>query len=309
MPSDANGVYSLPDGYLAETGELVLASQHNLPLEDLAEAMSGRLPTSGAAAMKGPLKAAVGAADKPSLTFSSDTTSGLFKTATGVGVSIGGTIVAEFTSAGLSKGARYLGELIPYTGSTVQQRTVFPYGQTLSRTTYPDLWAFAQIEIAAGNVFYNNGNGLDTFGIGDCRGRSLAGKDDMGGVAASRLTATYFGASGSIIGSVGGGESSQMQPTNLPFTAYNLNGAATTINVTSTRSDIALLPGGWVANSNYSQGPFSFAYATPGGAFTGAVNSSGGYTPQGSIGPLGNSTPLRTVGPRIICNFLLYAGA
>lgn len=307
MPSDASGVYSLPDGYLAETGELVLASQHNLPLEDLAEAMSGRLPTSGAAAMKGPLKAAVGAADKPSLTFSSDTTAGLFKTANGVGVSIGGTIVAEFTSAGLSKGARYLGELIPYTGSTVQQRTVFPYGQTLSRTTYPDLWAFAQIEIAAGNVFYNNGNGLDTFGIGDCRGRSLAGKDDMGGVAASRLTATYFGASGSIIGSVGGGESLAMQQSNLPFTAYNLNGAPATISVSSTTNSVFLANSG-LQSVNVATGSFPFYLANP-PAFTGPIVSLGSFTPQGSIGPLGSSTPLRTVGPRIICNFLLYAGA
>src|SRR6185437_52892 len=110
---------------------------------------------------------------------------GFFKTANGIGVSVGGTKVAEFTAGGVS---RYLGELIPYTGLTAPALTVLPYGQTLSRTTYADLWAFAQTEIAAGSAFYTNGDGTTTFGIGDMRGRVPAGKDDMGGISAGRLT-------------------------------------------------------------------------------------------------------------------------
>ena len=55
MPDDSNGVYSLPSGYLAVTGETILASQHNPPLEDIADALTARLSRSGAAPMTGDL--------------------------------------------------------------------------------------------------------------------------------------------------------------------------------------------------------------------------------------------------------------
>jgi len=40
----------------------------------------------------------------------------------------------------------------------------------------------------------------------DLRGRTIAGLDDMGATAASRLTSTYFGASAIVLGNAGGGE-------------------------------------------------------------------------------------------------------
>lgn len=55
MPRDAQGVYSLPPGYLGVTGQTILASQHNAPLEDIAEGLTNSLPRSGAAAMVAPL--------------------------------------------------------------------------------------------------------------------------------------------------------------------------------------------------------------------------------------------------------------
>lgn len=55
MPIDSNGNYSLPNGYLAVTGQKVLASQHNPPLEDLAAAVNAMFLRSGAAPMLGNL--------------------------------------------------------------------------------------------------------------------------------------------------------------------------------------------------------------------------------------------------------------
>ena len=55
MPRDLSGVYTLPSGYEAVTGETIEPSQHNPPLEDLASAMTGSLPRNGAAAMTGNL--------------------------------------------------------------------------------------------------------------------------------------------------------------------------------------------------------------------------------------------------------------
>jgi hypothetical protein len=55
-----------------------------------------------------------------------------------------------------------------------------------------------------------------TITLPDGRGRVLAALDDMGAAAAGRLTATYFGASGTVLGNVGGGESKTLITANLP---------------------------------------------------------------------------------------------
>lgn len=56
MPRDQNGVYSLPAGYKAVTGQKVLASQHNGPMEDLAASMTNSLPRTGVAPMTAALQ-------------------------------------------------------------------------------------------------------------------------------------------------------------------------------------------------------------------------------------------------------------
>lgn len=204
MPS-SNGVYTLPAGYLAVTGSTIQASQHNPPLEDIGQALTLRLSRDGSAPMTGTLQFAPGTITLPGAVFSTDASSGFYKTTTGIGVSVGGVKVAEFVAGGIS-GAFAPGMLLPYTGSTPPSPLwVLPYGQTLSRTTYAALWAFAQPEIASGSTLYNNGDGSTTFGIADLRGRVPAGWDVMGGVASGRLGAVAgFNAFATILGSTGG---------------------------------------------------------------------------------------------------------
>jgi hypothetical protein len=55
MPTDSNGVYSLPPGYFVTAGQTVEPSQHNPPLEDIAAALTARLPRNGSAPMTGNL--------------------------------------------------------------------------------------------------------------------------------------------------------------------------------------------------------------------------------------------------------------
>ena len=55
MPDDSNGVYSLPNGYLAVSGQTILTTQHNPPLQDIATALTARLSRSGVAPMTGNL--------------------------------------------------------------------------------------------------------------------------------------------------------------------------------------------------------------------------------------------------------------
>ena len=300
MPSDANGVYSLPSGYEAVTGETIQASQHNPPLEDLASSMSARLMRTGAAPMTGPLKIADGSVGSPGLAFNTDTTSGIYKTANGWGVSVGGVKVAEFTSSGLS---RMIGELIPWTRLSAPSGWVLPYGQTLSRTTYADLWAIAQTEIAGGNTFFNNGDGSTTFGIADLRGRVVAGKDNMGGVVAGRL-GSGAGFSGtdskdpSILGAYGGRETHTITTAQLP--PYTPSGTV----ATSTSGTVPVqgnATGTSVPNKVYYGKNDTAAIDLP---IT--VSSSSSFTgnAQGGTSAAHNNTQ-----PTMICNYILFAGA
>ncbi|MCD0415681.1 phage tail protein [Rubrivivax sp. JA1024] len=295
MPSDANGNYSLPNGYLAVTGTTVQPSQHNPPLEDLAEAMTGRLPKNGAAPMTGPIKLDAGTEGLPGLTFATGPGTGLYKTADGIGVAVNGAKVAEFSGAGLKSGGRYIGELIPFTTSTVPPLTVLPAGQTLSRTAYPELWALAQAEIAAGNTFYNNGNGSTTFGIGDLRGRVLAGRDDMGGAAAGRLSAGYFGGDATKIGATGGAQWGVIGLTHLPpYTPTGTIGGSASLVAVNGRGT-AITDAG------------AYSIFIPAAPETITINGSSFSFNGGAQGGGGN--PFSLVQHTLVCNFLLFAGA
>lgn len=298
MPSDANGVYSLPTGYLAVTGEVIQASQHNPPLEDLASAMSQRLMRSGAAPMTGVFKIVDGTVGSPAVQFANAPSTGFFKTADGFAVSVGGTQVAEFTSNGIIKSARFIGEIINWTGASPPPLCVLPYGQTLSRTTYADLWEFAQGEIAGGNTFYNNGNGTTTFGIGDLRGRVVAGKDDMGGSSAFRLTSVGLGVAGDVLGNAGASQSYQLVTENLP--PYTPSGTISGTGVSSesifqrNSGSITVSTGG--ANTVPSFSNSSVSINGNQYAFNGAA--------QG-----GTSAAFSRCQPTIVLHYALFAGA
>ncbi len=301
MPSDANGNYSLPDGYLAVTGQTVLASQHNPPLEDLASSMSQRVMATGVKPFTGPIKAADGTVAAPGITFNSAQSTGVYKTTNGIGFSIGGVQVAELVSGGFLTGARFIGELIPCMVTTAQALTVLPYGQTLSRTTYAALWTVAQNEISAGNTFYNNGNGTTTFGIGDLRGRALAGWDSMGGVSANRLTAAAAGVpNGDIIGTTGGSETQQLATANLP--AYTPSGTITNGAITFPSATTAGTAGGTVSG-------ITLGTSSGNTNITAMLALSQATTTFSGNAQGGTATAFSLIQPTIICNYLLFAGA
>ncbi len=112
----------------------------------------------------------------------------------------------------LASGFVYFGTAVP------NSNFAFPFGQAISRTTYATLFALT-------GTTYGVGDGVNTFNLPDLRGRVPAGKDDMGGSAASRLTAAYFGQisgqSGATLGAVGGLENmtliANQLPSNIPY--------------------------------------------------------------------------------------------
>lgn len=90
-----------------------------------------------------------------------------------------------------------VGAIIDFAGLTAPDGFLFCAGQEVSRSTYASLFT-------AISTTYGAGNGSTTFNLPDYRGRIAAGKDNMGGAAASRLTSTTV--DGLILGSTGGEE-------------------------------------------------------------------------------------------------------
>lgn len=101
MSRNAQGQYFLPEGNPVVPGELVKAEWANLTMEDIAIALTGSLARDGSGGMTGPLKAATGTEQRPSITFVEDPTSGLFKDANGaVGAVAVGTKQAYWSKNG-----------------------------------------------------------------------------------------------------------------------------------------------------------------------------------------------------------------
>jgi microcystin-dependent protein len=94
------------------------------------------------------------------------------------------------------------GVVSAFAGSTAPAGWLLCFGQLINRTTYSTLFA------AIGTV-YGVGDGSTTFGLPDMRGRVVAGKDNMGGASADRLTSpgtTIGGIDGDVLGNIGGEE-------------------------------------------------------------------------------------------------------
>src|SRR5260370_566202 len=93
-----------------------------------------------------------------------------------------------------------LGGMMFYTGSVAPSSAfVFPFGQAISRTTYATYFSLV-------GTTYGARDGSTTFNVIDGRGRGIHGLDNMGGVAANRVTSAGNGIAGTTIGAAGGNE-------------------------------------------------------------------------------------------------------
>lgn len=165
----------------------------------------------------------------------------------------------------------FMGKVFDYVGTSVPQYHLFCFGQAVSRTTYAGLFNVIGTTFGAGD-------GTTTFNLPDIRGRVIAGKDNMGGTSANRLTnptsSTIGGIDGDVLGNTGGAETHTQTVAQL---ARHRHGAAT--------KDDA----GGGANTIISNGGSGTEY----------------YIYQSYEG---NDTPHNNVQPTIIMNKIIYTG-
>jgi len=180
-----------------------------------------------------------------------------------------------------------LGSSIDYWGTSAPTSSfALAYGQAISRTTYAGLFALC-------GTTYGTGDGSTTFNLPDLRGRVIAGKDDMGGSAASRLTSTYFGTSAAALGAAGGLESHTLTTAQLASHGHTATSTDSGHVHTSLSNSSANSGNGPAFAGNSSSGGTTFSTASGTANITTTVNNSGG-------GGAHNNTQ-----PTIIANKLL----
>ena len=154
-------------------------------------------------------------------------------------VSVGGTVTitgnaVQAVNAGVCASAFYgsganltgitavaTGVVLPWAGTSTSAPSGYLtcYGQAVSRSTYADLFGVL-------SSVYGDGDGSSTFNLPDLRGRVIAGKDDMGGTSADRLTNAVAGqnsegVNGDNLGAAGGLETNTLSVSTLPSHAHD----------------------------------------------------------------------------------------
>lgn len=196
MPRDSSGAYSLPSGYEGVSGQPIMVSQHNPPLEDLAAAMTSSLDRTGKGSMLAPLNMG---------------TYRLYNMGDGVNPQDAATVSQLST-------ASPVGIVADFAGATPPVGWLLCYGQAVSRTDYAALFAVI-------GTTWGAGDGTTTFNLPDCRGRVRAGRDNMGGSDAARLS-VFWGALARTLGGFFGTVTHVLTTGQMPEHGHSVSGTA-----------------------------------------------------------------------------------
>lgn len=297
MTRNTIGIYSLPNtAFVPQTA--VAVTPVNGDMNDIASTMTMTLPINGVAPMTGALKLFTGVVNNPSINFTTALQTGWYSSAANeTSMAINGSQVAKINASGLTMVSSNItdknssvvyglpiGVVSPYAGGTVPNQWLLCYGQAISRTTYSA--AFAVL-----STTFGSGDGLLTFNLPDLRGRAAFGKDNMGGIAANKITNASSGITGTTLGASGGAQ-------NITIAQANMPNVGTFSSTDPTHAH------------NYV-GPL-LVCQTNSGASSGATGSSGATTGAHAIASTwttgGSGTALVVLSPGIIMNYMIYVG-
>lgn len=181
-----------------------------------------------------------------------------------------------------------IGGMVDFIGTTAPNSSfVLPFGQAVSRTTYATLFGMV-------STTFGSGDGSTTFNLPDLRGRIAAGKDDMGGSAASRLSSTSITTGGpTTLGGTGGLDTKTLLTANLPpYTPSGTNASSLSTSTTVIQGSVTSSNAAGGANIQLVNGAISGQLTIVGQQFTG--NAQGG-----------TSTAFSLAQPTMIVNKLL----
>jgi microcystin-dependent protein len=160
-----------------------------------------------------------------------------------------------------------------FAGNVEPSGWLFCFGQAISRTGI-----YAQLFGVIGTL-YGTGDGSTTFNLPDFRGRIGAGRDDMGGTAASRLTSAWS-MDGTVLGANGGTESHVLTTPQIPSHSHtygHLNGSG---------GAAAFAAGGAMVFDTPQTGSTGGGLAHPNVQPTCVVNKIIKYTVSGTVLPI-----------------------
>jgi microcystin-dependent protein len=296
MPRNGSGTMSIPNSFTANT--VISSADMNENNQDIATELTASLPINGVKAMTAPLPLASGTAALPSMTFSADTDTGIYRVgADQLGIAVAGTLVNTVASTGISGfGATPIGGLMPYAGLTAPSGWILCYGQDISRTTYAALFAIV-------STTYGTGDGSTTFGLPDLRGRVIAGQDDMGGSSANRLTGVTGSLNGDTLGAAGGTETHTL--TTAQLASHTHTGTTGNESTTETHSYLQT-----IANTTNTTGAGVgvdvVSSLTTTGATTGSQSAN--HTHDFTTAAAGSGSAHPSVQPTFILNYIIFAG-
>jgi len=145
---------------------------------------------------------------------------------------------------------------------------------------------------------YGNGNGSTTFNVPDLRGYVLAGRNNMGGTASSRLTTTYYLNNPDALGAVGGLQSHTQTISEMALHDHNgVTGAGTHNHDIHGERFANIATGGAVSV------PALSVFWGPAGSQNFGVTDTTSITLP--ISPSGISAPFTIIQPTITLNYII----
>jgi len=160
-----------------------------------------------------------------------------------------------------------VGTVLDFSGPVLPDNYQYCAGQELSRATYSALFAVI-------GTTYGSGNGTTTFNVPDYRGRVLAGKDNMNGTAAGRLTQV----DGTTLGAAGGTDTVTLTSSQIPAHTHPITDPGHFHTTTVHRAGANGGDGGgarWNVQTVTDYGPFGVASDTKTTGITVNANTGG----------------------------------